>query len=125
MNSTTLYRPVGQKELDLIEETAWTAFPPRLPFQPIFYPVVHKDYAITIARDWNTKDEASSYVGYVTQFEVDSTYLSQYPVKQAGSTQHLEYWIPAEDLEQFNQHIIGTIDVVETYKGPQFDKENT
>ena len=31
-----LWRPMGQKELDLIAQSDWMAFPPRLPDQPIF-----------------------------------------------------------------------------------------
>ena len=62
-NAVTLFRPVGQKELDLIWESGWSAFPPRHAFQPVFYPVTNEEYAAQIARDWNTKDAASGYVG--------------------------------------------------------------
>ena len=34
----TLYRPVGQAELDLIRAAGLREFPPRLPAQPFFYP---------------------------------------------------------------------------------------
>jgi hypothetical protein len=74
--TTTLYRPVGQKELDLIRESGFTAFLPRLPHQPIFYPVLNEAYAVQIARDWNTKDPASGYAGYVTRFHVQTTFLN-------------------------------------------------
>jgi hypothetical protein len=57
MATTTLYRPVGRRELDLIRDSGMRAFPPRLPEQPIFYPVLTLEYARRIARDWNTKDE--------------------------------------------------------------------
>src|SRR5689334_3961607 len=98
----TLYRPVGQAELDLIQATGWREFPPRLPFQPIFYPVLNRGYAVQIARDWNTKDPNSGYVGYVTRFQVRSEYIQAYDVKQVGGGSHLEYWIPADELPQFN-----------------------
>ena len=39
-------------------------FPPRLPEQPIFYPVLTEDYARQIARDWNV---LASGAGYVTR----------------------------------------------------------
>src|SRR5215510_6595314 len=61
---TTLFRPVGLNELSLIWDSGMREFPPRLPHQPIFYPVANRDYATQIARDWNTKD--SSFAGYVT-----------------------------------------------------------
>jgi hypothetical protein len=48
---TVLYRPVGPKELKLIESSDYREFPPRLPEQPIFYPVLNEEYAAAIARD--------------------------------------------------------------------------
>lgn len=68
MKTITLYRPVGQLELDLIKASGYTEFPPRLEWQPIFYPVLDLEYACTIAREWNTNDDANGNVGYVTQF---------------------------------------------------------
>ena len=56
-----------------------------LDFQPIFYPVLNEEYATKIARDWNTKDAASGYVGYVTKFAVNSEYLSRFQVQTVGS----------------------------------------
>lgn len=113
----TLYRPVGQKELELIRETGYRMFPPRLPFQPIFYPVLQESYAIQIARDWNTKDEASGYVGYVTRFNVSFQYLAKYEIQTVGSLQHQEYWIPAEELAEFNKHIDEFIEVIHEFYG--------
>jgi hypothetical protein len=113
--TTTLYRPVGAAELELIRTTGFKAFPARLAHQPIFYPVVSEEYAAQIARDWNTQDAASGYVGYVTRFSVQSEFLSRYPVRRAGTDRHLEYWIPAGDLEEFNRNLVGTIEVTATY----------
>lgn len=107
----TLYRPVGQKELDLIRESGSRAFPPRLSFQPIFYPVLTEEYAVQIARDWNTRDAASDYVGYVLCFKVRAEYLQDFAVQTVGSAAHQEYWIPADDLPQFNQNIVGLIEI--------------
>ncbi len=118
----TLYRPVGQKELDLIQTGGWAAFPPRLPFQPIFYPVLSQEYAAQIARDWNTRDAASDYVGYVTRFEVNADYLSRHVVQTVGSREHQEYWIPAEEMDEFNANIVGKIEVIETFTAEQRDK---
>jgi hypothetical protein len=112
----TLFRPVGQKEMELIQQSGYRAFPPRLPFQPIFYPVLQEDYAAQIARDWNTKDAASGFVGYVTRFRVYRAFLSQYPVRTVGSSMLQEYWIPAEELLQFNQNIVGSIEVIAEFR---------
>ena len=111
-STVTLFRPVGQKELDLIRESGFREFPPRLPFQPIFYPVLNEEYAAQIARDWNTKDPASGYAGYVTSFRVKTAFLERYAVHRVGRAIHEEYWIPAEDLPEFNASIVGPIEVV-------------
>jgi hypothetical protein len=112
MTTSTLYRPVGEKELELVRTSGWRSFPPRLPEQPIFYPVLEEAYATQIARDWNTRDGGS---GYVLRFEVESEYLVRFAIQTAGSRIHREYWIPAEELEEFNRHIVGTIRVLAEY----------
>ena len=61
MQTLTLFRPVGPKELELIKASGWKAFPPRLSDQPIFYPVLNEDYAVQIARDWNVKESGSGW----------------------------------------------------------------
>jgi hypothetical protein len=109
----TLYRPVGPKELQLIIESGCRAFPPRLPEQPIFYPVLNEEYATKIARDWNAPEKG---VGYVTKFKVRADYLSRYEVQTVGSRIHQEYWIPAEELDEFNSNIVGLIEVIAEFK---------
>jgi hypothetical protein len=108
METVTLYRPVGPKELALIEASGWHAFPPRLPEQPIFYPVLNEEYAIQIARDWNVRESGS---GFVTRFQVDAEFLGRYPVQTVGGSMHQELWVPAEELSAFNDHIVGLIEV--------------
>lgn len=116
MKTTTLYRPVGQREMDLLIALAFKKWPPRLPEQPIFYPVTNERYASEIAEKWNTKDEVNGSVGYVTRFEVGAAYLARYEVQQVGGEIHTEYWIPAEELEEFNKHIVGQIEVIGKYE---------
>jgi Immunity protein 8 len=41
--TVTLWRPTGPEELALVEASGWTAWPRRLPEQPIFYPVLNED----------------------------------------------------------------------------------
>ena len=117
---TTLYRPVGIHELGKIAMSGLKAFPPRLPEQPIFYPVTNLEYAIQIARDWNTKDANSGYCGFVTFFNIDSEYLKKYKVMQVGANIHKEYWIPAEDLNEFNSKIIGVIQIIDSFYGENY-----
>src|SRR5215211_3855087 len=117
MNETTLlFRPVGQKELELIRKSGFVAFPPRLPEQPIFYPVLNEEYATQIARDWNANHNLDK-VGYVTRFYVRRECLKRYEIQTAGSSVHREYWIPAEDLAEFNRNIVGKIEVVAEFRG--------
>lgn len=115
--TTVLFRPVGAAELDLIRESGWRAFPPRLVHQPIFYPVLTETYAHEIARDWNTKDEASGYSGFVTRFHVRTSFVSRYPVQIAGARRHQELWVPADELPLFNENIVGLIEVIAKYRG--------
>jgi hypothetical protein len=111
--TVTLYRPVGPKELDLITQSGWREFPPRLPDQTIFYPVTNEAYATQIARDWNVK---ASGAGFVTKFEIDAYYLNRYQVQKVGGSIHTEYWIPAEDLAEFNGNIRGPIVVISEFR---------
>ncbi|HEX6037183.1 hypothetical protein [Longimicrobium sp.] len=117
VETTVLWRPVGRAELALIEQSGWTAFPPRLEHQPFFYPVANENYAAQIARDWNTKDAASGYTGFVTRFRVRSDHLARHPLQTAGARVHQEYWIPAEEMDAFNQAIVGPIEVVAEFHG--------
>ena len=112
----TLYRPVGKKELALIEESGFAEFPPRLPEQPIFYPVTNEEYATQIARDWNAKLNLDR-AGFVTRFSVDKEFLDKYDRKNVGGSEHEEYWIPAEDLAEFNKKIVGAIEVIAEFHG--------
>ena len=109
----TLWRPVGPEELRLIEESGMRSFPPRLPEQPIFYPVTTEEYAVKIARDWNVP---ASGAGFVTRFRVRRDFLDRYPVQEAGGKAHREYWIPAEELHAFNAAIVGKIEVVAQFR---------
>lgn len=111
----TLYRPVGKAELALIRENGFRSFPPRLPEQPIFYPVLTEEYATHIARQWNTRDERSGFAGYVLRFRVRADFLNNYQIHVVGSSTHQEYWIPAKDLTLLNASIVGLIEVVSEF----------
>lgn len=108
-----LYRPAGPKELKLVEESGYKKWPPRLPEQPIFYPVTNEQYAREIATQWNIKD---SGVGYVTKFHVKKSFMDKYKIEKAGASHHTEWWVPAEDLEQLNNNIVGLIEVIGEYR---------
>jgi hypothetical protein len=115
--TVTLWRPVGPAELSLVRASRWRAWPPRLPDQPIFYPVLNEAYAIKIARDWNVP---ASGAGFVTRFELDAEFARRYPVRQAGGRTILELWVPAEELKEINAHLAGPIQVVREFHAPGY-----
>jgi len=115
---TVLYRPVGPNELALIAESGYRGFPPRLPEQPILYPVLNEEYTRQIARDWNVRD---SGVGHVTKFGVRTEFLARYKEQQVGTAVHRELWIPAEELAEMNLNIVGLIEVIAEYR-PETDQ---
>lgn len=113
MELLTLYRPVGPKELALIEASGWKEFPPRLPEQPIFYPVTNEDYATQIARDWNVRQSGA---GFVTRFQIRTEYAARFPVQKVGGAMHTELWVPSDDLTEFNRNIAGLIEVIAEFR---------
>jgi hypothetical protein len=117
-DTVTLFRPVGPDELELIRASGFREFPPRLPEQPIFYPVVNEEYAAQIARDWNARHGRGGR-GFVTRFRVRARFLEGYAVQTVGGSVHQEYWIPAADLPEFNRNIVGPIEVVAEFPVPE------
>ena len=111
--TTILYRPVNDKELDLIKKLDYRGFPPRLPEQPFFYPVMNEEYATQITRDWNVRAYG---VGFVTKFQVDTDYLEKFEIQNVGGPIHNELWVPADELEAFNKHIVGKIEVISEFR---------
>ncbi len=114
--TTTLCRPVGQPKLDLMAASKWRRFPPRLDWRPIFYPVLNEAYATRIARKWNTRDAANGNVGYVLSFDVDTDFPTEFEVRQVGDDTCLEYWIPSESLDAFNDHLDGEIHLLSEWR---------
>jgi hypothetical protein len=113
IETIVLYRPVGPQELALIEQSGFREFPPRLLEQPIFYPVLNQEYAAQIARDWNVR---ASGAGFVTRFAVRAEFARRYPPKHVGGSVHQELWVPAEELAELNQNIVGKIEVIAEFR---------
>ncbi len=111
--TVTMFRPAGPQEFALVEASGFRRWPPRLPEQPIFYPVTNEQYAVEIATRWNIKD---SGVGYVTRFRVRREFMDRYPIQKVGGAHHTEWWVPAEELEQLNDNIVGPIEVIGEYR---------
>ncbi len=120
MKTQTLYRPVGLREMELIAESNYKKFPPRLEWQPVFYPVLNQQYAEQIANEWNTPDEFSGFCGIVTVFKVDEGYIQKFEIQNVGDNSHNELWIPSEELEVFNEYIKGEIEIVNVFFGANY-----
>jgi hypothetical protein len=115
----TLYRPTGAAERQLVARSGWRRFPPRLTGQPIFYPVLQRDYAAKIASKWNARYEGS---GFVLRFSVRADYLDRFVRRSVGGKNHIEYWIPAEELDEFNDNIVGTIETIDSFRSSASDE---
>lgn len=111
-----MFRPTGPAELALVAQSGYRRWPPRLPDQPIFYPVTNEQYAVEIARDWNVP---ASGAGFVTRFAVRAEFISKYTQHTVGAERHKEWWIPAEDLDMLNDNIVGTIEVIQCFGSDQ------
>jgi hypothetical protein len=120
METIKLYRPIGLTEMELIAENNYKTFPPRFEWQPIFYPVINQAYAEQIADEWNTRDEFSGYCGIVTAFQINVDFIKKYEVKNVGGIVHNELWIPSNELENFNNNIIGVIAIVNAFFGSSY-----
>lgn len=110
--TVTLYRPTGAKELELVKQSGFKRWPPRLREQPIFYPVTNERYATEITTKWNVRDKG---VGYVTRFKVKKSFMDKYQIQQVGDSYHTEWWVPAEELEELNDNIVGLIEIIGEY----------
>ena len=113
-----LYRPIGHRELEALYDLGMRAFPPRLPDQPIFYPVLNPGYAREIAEGWNTKSD--TFAGYVTRFSVHNDYVARFERRVVGAARHEELWVPAEKLDEFNSHLVGHVEIITAYFGDGF-----
>jgi hypothetical protein len=116
VDTVTLFRPTGPKELELVRQSGFKKWPPRLPEQPIFYPVTNEKYATEITTKWNVPDCG---LGYVTRFRVSKAFMDRYETHRVGASHHTEWWIPAEDLEELNSNIVGTIEVIREFKAEE------
>lgn len=116
-NPRVLYRPVGLSEAVKILESKASAFPPRLPEQPIFYPVLTRDYAEQITQQWNVPSASAGYAGFVTEFHLEAKYASKFKAQVVGPSTARELWVSAEELDTFNRHLVGTICLISAHYG--------
>jgi hypothetical protein len=82
--TTVLFRPVGPKELALIERSGFAGFAPRHEGQPYFYPVQNEEYATETARDRNAK-ALEIGAGFMMRFRVQTEYLVRFELRTVAS----------------------------------------
>ena len=111
-DTVTLYRPTGPEELELVKQSGYKLWPPRLQGQSTFYPCSNEAYATEIASQWNVREKG---VGFVLRFKVRKVLMDRYPVHTVGGNHHTEWWIPAEELELLNENVVGTIEVIREF----------
>ncbi len=112
MDTVILYRTVGFGELELIKKSGLKKFPPRLPEQPIFYPVMNEEYAIQISEQWNVPAYVS---GCVMKFLINKEHVQKFDVQNVRGEIHNELWVPSEELKEFNNNIVGLIEVTKEF----------
>ncbi len=113
MELLTLYRPVRTTGTGPNRSIRLEGICPRSPDQPIFYPVTNEEYAIRIARNWNVRHSGA---GFVTRFQIRAEFAARYPAQTVGAAIHTELWVPAEELTQFNENIVGLIEVIAEFR---------
>ena len=82
--------------------------------------IINLEYALKIARDWNTKNKNSGYAGFVTEIEVSESFIDNYTVQCVGKKNDLEYWIPANQINIFNRSIKGQIKIKDAFFGMNY-----
>ncbi len=103
----TLYKPVGERELTMIERSGWTRFPPRIARRPVFYTDMTED---------NAGNNAVQEAAYIIKFHVRKEYLKKYAITHNHTSDHDELRVPTDALEDFNNNIIGLIEVARIVK---------
>ena len=109
-----LYRPLSAEEYNAVAEKGFRGFPPRSAEQPLFAALLSQTGAKKIARHMRIEKQAE-HTAYVVSFLVDDAYIRQFPVQQDDEPDFRALWIPAEDVEILNQHLIGKIRIIERY----------
>jgi hypothetical protein len=113
--TTILYRPAGQEELDLVKKSGFKAFPPAVEAQPVLNFLESEEYATFIARQVDANKSSSGYIGYVLSVSVHTDFITQFAIRKEGSAIALEYEIPADRIIQFNENIVGMIELIAQY----------
>ena len=117
-----LYRPLSAEEYRAVEEKGFTGFPPRSEEQPLFTALLSEEGATQIARHMRIAKTAENLI-YVVSFLVDDAYIRQFPIQHANERNRRALWIPADEVDILNQHLIGKIRLIASYQIDRSDGE--
>ena len=117
-----LYRPLNAEEYHEVEALQFQGFPPRTEEQPLFTALLSEEGASQIARHMRIAKQKENIV-YVVSFLVDDAYIRQFPVQHSDERNRRALWIPADEMEILNQHLIGSIRVLASYEIDRSDGE--
>jgi hypothetical protein len=76
---------------------------------------LNEEYARFIASECITSKASSAYTGYVLRLRVRSDFVAQFEIRKKASEIALEYEIPAGRVVQFNENIVGKIELIARY----------
>ncbi|MET7835275.1 ADP-ribosylation/crystallin J1 [Micromonospora sediminicola] len=110
--TTVQWRPLGQQELGLIREAGGRRWPALPPDQTHFFPMLDEGFAIRAAQNWNLFGP----VRYVARFHVETGFLGRYSTRSFGGSAAPMLWVAAEDLDEFNAHIVGSIEIIHEFR---------
>ena len=111
-----LYRPISADEYAAIKEKEFKGFPHRSAEQPLFTALLSQEGSIQIARRLRVDKQTESDMVYVVGFIAEDAYIRQFPVQHADDPERRALWIPAEEIDILNQHLIGKIRVLDSFE---------
>ena len=117
-----LYRPLNADEFHEVEARSFRGFPPRPAEQPLFTALLSEEGASQIARHMRIAKACDNIV-YVVKFLVEDAYIRQFPVQHVQERNRRALWIPADEIDILNQHLIGDIRVLASYEIDRADGE--
>lgn len=109
-----LYRPLSAEEYSQIAERQFTGFPPCRDGQQLFTLLLSQQGAEAIARRMRIAKQSEPVV-YVVSVNAEDAFIRQYPVQHKEDPDRRAVWIPADEVDILNQHLVGKIRLIEQF----------
>ncbi|MBQ5334654.1 MAG: hypothetical protein J6Z45_01760 [Oscillospiraceae bacterium] len=110
-----LFRPLPAEEFRQIEANGFASFPARSSGQQLFTALLSHEGAAEIARRMRIEKQAEHTV-YVVGFLVEDAYIRQFSVQNSDQPERSALWIPAEEIDILNQHLVGKIRMLDCFE---------